>query len=246
MIRALEAESGQVSTRRHLVLTHVNIIQTAGDDLPHGCLGVDILTVLVHVGQLDGIAHLDRTGIRLLQANDGLKQGGLTHAIRADNAHDAVAWQGEGEVLNQGATIKALLQVLDLHDLIAQARRGRNLDLFEVELLVLLGLSSHLFVTLQTSLILGLASLRTGAYPLQLVLQALAQLRILLAGDLQALLLLIQVGGVVTLIRVELAAVNLTNPARDMVEEVAVVGHGQDSTRVIGQVLLQPLHGLGV
>ena len=246
LVRALEAERGQVRARRHLVLADVDVVEPARDDLPDRGLGVDVLAVLVNVGQLDGLAHLDRTGIRLLQAHDGLEQRGLAHAVRADDADDAVARQGERQILDQRAAVEALVEVVHLHDLVTQARRGRDLNFFEVELLVLLGLGRHLLVALQTSLVLRLASLCTGANPRELFLQALAQLRVLLTGNLEALLLLVQVGGVVALVRVELAAVDLADPARDVVEEVAVVGHGQDRARVVGQVLLQPQDGLGV
>ena len=101
-------------------------------------------------------------------------------------------------------------------------------------------------MTLQTSLVLRLTGLRTGANPSQLFLQALLEFGVLLTCNLQALGFGLQVGGVVALVRVQLAAVDLTDPAGYVIQELAVVGHGQDSTLVILQVLLQPQHGLGV
>ena len=43
-----------------------------------------------------------------------------------------------------------------------------------------------------------------------------------------------------------LAAVELEDPAGDVVEEVAIVGDGDDRALVLGEVLLQPRHRLGV
>src|SRR5699024_11426136 len=105
------------------------------------------------------------------------------NTVGADNAHDAVTRQGEGEILDQAAVAEALGEVLDLHDLVAQPRRGRDLDLLEVQLAVLLSLRSHLLVTLEARLVLRLAGLRAGANPGQLLLQALLQLGILLTRD---------------------------------------------------------------
>ena len=56
----------------------------------------------------------------------------------------------------------------------------------------------------------------------------------------------LQVGGVVALVRVGTAAVELEDPLGDVVEEVPVVGDGDDGAGVLLQVLLQPLHALGV
>ena len=141
---------------------------------------------------------------------------------------------------------KPLRRSVGLDDDAAQARPGRDLDLLEVELAVLLGLGRHLLVAGQAALALGLAALGVLAHPLELVLEPLGELGVLLALDGQALLLLLQVGGVVALVRVGAAAVELEDPLRDVVEEVPVVGHGQDGAGVLREVLLQPQHALGV
>ena len=40
--------------------------------------------------------------------------------------------------------------------------------------------------------------------------------------------------------------VELENPARDIVEEVAVVGDDQDRARIVAQMAFQSVHALGV
>ena len=141
---------------------------------------------------------------------------------------------------------KPFLQVLDLDDLAAQARARRDRDLLEVELAGAVGLGGHLLVAGQARLGLGLAGLGVGAHPLELVLEALGELGVLLALDLQAGLLLLQVGRVVALVGVGAAAVELEDPLGDVVHEVAVVGHGDDGAVVGREVLLEPQHRLGV
>jgi len=42
------------------------------------------------------------------------------------------------------------------------------------------------------------------------------------------------------------APVDLEDPLRDVVEEVPVVGHGEDRARVVRQVVLEPLDALRV
>ena len=141
---------------------------------------------------------------------------------------------------------KPFCRFVGLDDHAAQARARRDLDLLEVELAGAVGLGGHLLVAGETGLGLGLAALGVGADPLQLLLEALGQLGVLLALDLQARALLLQVGGVVALVGVGAAAVDLGDPLGDVVQEVPVVGDGEDGAGVLGEVLLQPLHALGV
>ena len=127
-------------------------------------------------------------------------------------------------------------------------RRGsdRDDDLLEVELPGLLRLGRHLLVAGEPGLGLGLAALGVAAHPFEFVGQPLGELLVLLALDVEPLGLLLQVGRVVALVRVEVAAVDLGDPLGDVVEEVPIVGHGEHGAGVLGQVLLQPEHALGV
>ena len=71
--------------------------------------------------------------------------------------------------------------------------------------------------------------------------------RLLLAAFLrEALLLLLEPGRVVALVGNAAAAVELEDPARDVVEEVAVVGDDQDRAGIGAQVSLEPGGRLGV
>jgi hypothetical protein len=75
----------------------------------------------------------------------------------------------------------------------------------------------------------------------ELVLEPLLPLEVLLALDLQPGRLQLQVRRVVAFVRVGAAAVELEDPLGHVVEEVAVVGDGEDRAWVLREVLLQPL-----
>src|SRR3989440_4729 len=94
LVRAFETERGDVRPRRHLDLADHQVVQAVGDDLPHGLPRVQPGARLIDVGQLDGLADAYLAAVRLLQPDDGLEQGGLTDAVGADDADDAVARQG--------------------------------------------------------------------------------------------------------------------------------------------------------
>ena len=51
---------------------------------------------------------------------------------------------------------------------------------------------------------------------------------------------------VIALVGNAAAAIEFENPARDIIEEVAVVGHDQDRAGIIAQMAFQPVHRLGV
>src|SRR5690606_33470609 len=246
LVRALEAELADVGARGDLDLADLDEVEPVGDDLPEVLLRVDVLAVLVDVADLDALTDLQLAAVELLEAHDGLEQGGLADAVGADAAHDAVRPQGDGEPVDEQTVPEALLQVLAVDDLVAQPRARRDGDLLEVELAGLLGLRGHLLVAGKTRLGLRLAALGVGADPVQLLLEAPGELLVLLALDLEALLLLLQIGGVVALVGVEVAAVDLGDPLGDVVEEVAVVGDGDDGALVLLEVLLEPEHALGV
>ena len=111
LVRALEAERGDVGPRRHLDLADHQVVQAVGDDLPDRLVAVEARPVLVDVRQLDRLADPDRAAVRLLQPDDGLEQRGLADAVRADDADDAVARQRERQVVDQHPVVEALAQV---------------------------------------------------------------------------------------------------------------------------------------
>ena len=184
-------------------------------------------------------------GVGLLLAGDHPEQRRLAGAVGADHADDPAARQRERQVLDQQLVAEALAQPLGLDDDVAEVRRRRDVDLHLVELDVALLRDERLEVR-QARLLLGLAALRVLAHPLELGGdRALARLLGALLQR-QALLLLLEPARVVALVGDAAAAVELEDPAGDVVEEVAIVGDRDDRALVLGEVRLQPRDRLGV
>ncbi len=246
LVRALEAEVCNVGAAGNFLLAHADVIQPVGNHFPKRLLRVKAFAVLVYVGNLHGFAQgKGAAGYRLL-ANDHLEQGRFAYAVGADYAHNAVARQAERKVVNEHAVAELLVQMFHFQNLCAQAGANRNGNCGEVNVFGAAGFRFHLLVALQARLVLGLARLGAGANPLQLVLHALYQLGLLLALGLQAGSLGFQVGGVVALVRVQVATVNFADPLGNVVQEVAVVRYGQHGTGVTMQELLQPQHRFSI
>ena len=111
---------------------------------------------------------------------------------------------------------------------------------------LLVGLGHKVLVALDTGLRLGLAGLGRSRHPLALALDGALVRLVLAALLLQALLLLLEPGRVIALVGNAAAAVELEDPARHVVEEVAVVGDDQDRARIVAQVAFEPGGRLGV
>ena len=183
-------------------------------------------------------------GVWLLFTNDHPEERGLADAVRPDHTDDPGARQREAQAVEEQFVPETLDQHLCLEHIAAQPWAGRDVDLLEVELAAALGLGRQLLVASQPSPVLGLPRFRVGPCPLQFPLQDLCALGIPATLDLESSLLGVQVGGVVALVRMGPAAIQLEDPLRDVVQEVPIVRHGQDRPRVRLQVSFQPLHRL--
>jgi len=106
--------------------------------------------------------------------------------------------------------------------------------------------TEHFFVGADAGLTFGLARLGRHADPFEFAFEGLLPFRFGLLFEADALLLLFKPGGVVSLPGDTVAAVEFEDPASDVIEEVAVVGDGDDGTLVVAQVMFEPGHGLGV
>src|SRR5690606_11660926 len=88
LIGALEVETTDITTRRHLVVADLDHVEAIGDLLPHGLAAVEHVAALLDAGDLYGFADLDGAGIRLLLAGNHAQQGRLTSTVAADHADD--------------------------------------------------------------------------------------------------------------------------------------------------------------
>ncbi len=175
-----------------------------------------------------------------------LEQGGLAHAVGADHAHDAVAGQLEGKVVDQHAAVELLVQMLGNEHLLP--RRGPTG--------IWMSAKSSFFAAPASATIARSApdapcsspdgpsaSSRTHSSSR---LHALGELGLALTLGGHTGGLGLQVGGVVALVREQLPAVDLADPLGHVVEKVAIVRDGEHRAGVVLEELLQPQHRLGI
>ena len=132
-----------------------------------------------------------------------------------------------------------------LDDHVAEPRARRDVDLGGVHLVGRV-LGEQLLVRGEAGLALGLARPRRHADPLELALEGALPLGLGLLLLHEPVLLLLEPRGVVALPRDARAAIELEDPARDVVEEVPVVGDRDDGARVRAEEVLEPGDRLGV
>ena len=223
----------------------MELVEAAGDLLPDVLLAVERVARLVDIAELHRLADLDRAAVRLVLPGDHAEQRGLARAVRPDDADDAAGRQLEGEVVDQQIVAEALPEAVEVDDVLAEPLGHRDDDLRGLGLLFG-GLCQQLLVALVARLGFRLPRPRRRRDPLLLALERALVRGLLAALLLQPLLLLRQPGGVVALVGNAAAAVELQDPAGDVVEEVAVVGDDQDRARIVAQMAFQPVHRLGV
>ncbi len=200
---------------------------------------------LVDVGELDGLADADGAAVGFFLPGDHPQQGGLARAVGSHDPDDAARGNGGRKPVEDEAVVEGLGDLVKFEDNVPEARTGRdvNLQIFAA----LFGfLREQFFVGADACLSLGLARLGRHADPFEFAFERLLALRFGFLLEADALLLLFEPGGVVALPGDAVAAVEFEDPARHVVEEVAVVGDGDDGALVVAQVMFEPCHGLGV
>ena len=207
--------------------------------------GVERVAALIDDANLDRLANLHRPGVRLLLAGDHPEQRRLPRAIGPDHADDATLRQGEVEILDEQVVAERLPDVTRLDDQVAQPGTRRDVDLGGVDLLRGL-FAQQVLVRVETRLAFGLTGARRHPDPLQLALERALTLVFLAFLELQALLLLVEPRRVVPFPGNTRAAVELENPAGHIVEEIAIVRHGDDGARVVLEKALEPGDRFGV
>ena len=133
--------------------------------------------------------------------------------------------------------------MLRLDHLVTQTRTVGDKDL-QLLFALLLILVKQLLIRIKTSLTLGLTSLGSHGSPFKLALQCLSALAGLLLFLRHTLRFLIQPRRIVTLPGDTLATVKLQNPSGHMIQEVTVVRNTDHRTRILLQMLLQPVDRL--
>ena len=156
--------------------------------------------------------------------------------------------RGSVKVRSSKSTMIAvrLLQAARLDDDVAEARTGRNVDFDRVDLLRGV-FGEQLFVGVQARLALGLARARRHADPVELALQRPLPLALGLLFELQARSASARASRCsCPRTGMPLAAIELEDPAGDVVEEVAIVRDRDDGAGIVLQEPLEPRDRFGV
>ncbi len=148
-------------------------------------------------------------------------------------------------VLDEEFLPETLAEVAGLDHQIPQPGAGRDEELLGF-IALLLFLRGQFLEPGEARLALGVPALGAGAHPFQLGLHGLLAGRFLLLLDFESLFLLLQPGRIVALPGDAVAAVQLQDPAGDVIEKIAIVGDGHDGAGVFGQEAFQPGHALRV
>ena len=228
LLGALEVEAGDVGAAVDRAVAERDLVPAARDLLPDGLRRVERVARLVDVGELDGLAEPQRARVGLLGAGDHPHQRRLAGAVGADHADDPAARELEAEIVDQHAVAVGLAQAVGLDDDVAEPRAGGDVDLDLVELDVAV-LGEQRLVGVEARLRLVAPRAGVQADPLELAVDRAP------GGGLLARppasrrgALLLEPAGVVALVGNPAAAVELEDPAGDVVEEVAIVGDRDD------------------
>ena len=242
---ALEIEPRHVGARRDLPLAELDLVVATGNLVPHALVGVEGFATLVHVANPHGVTDFQRAAVRLLLSRDHPEQRRLAGAIGPDHPDDAAAGQREGESLDEQVVGIPLAEISRLDDHVAEARPRSDVDLGRLDLLRGV-LAQEILVRVQPRLALRLPRARRHANPFKLPLERPLPARLGFLLLRQTVLLLLQPGRIVALPRDAAPAIELENPAGDVVEEISVVRDRDDGARVVLEEALQPRDRFGV
>ena len=209
-------------------------------------LGSSASRALVDIADLHRRTDAQRAGIGLFLARQHAEQRGLARAVGADDADDAAGRQLEVDVFIQQPVVIALGQIFGLDHQVAQPLGHRDHDGGGALRAVPGRLGDQLFIGIDARLGLGLARLGRLLDPFAFARDG-ALLGGFLAGFLlQALFLHFQEGRIIAFVRNALAAVQLQDPRRDIVQEIAVMGDQDHAALVFAQGRFQPFHAFGI
>ena len=128
LLAALKPERGDIRTRRHLGLTELNPVTTAGDLLKHRLGRIKLGARLIDVRQFDGVTNRQLALIRRFLTDNHAEQRGFPGTVGADDPDDATWRQVESQVFVQQLVAEALHDLVGVHHDAAQTRPVRNHD----------------------------------------------------------------------------------------------------------------------
>ncbi len=209
--------------------------------------GSSSLAALVDIRQVHRWTEVDGPLVGWFLAGDEPEQRGLAGSVWADDPDDGGGWHVEVQLIDEKTVSVALGDARQSDHLVAEALGEGDDELESVGSgLHVSRLGDEPLVGGEARLALRLPGPWRHPNPLQLALyRAAPRLRLaLVLGEPR--LLLFEPARVVALEWVGTALVEFEDPAGDLVEEIAVVGDGDDSPGIFLEMALQPCDRLGV
>jgi len=244
MLFAAKVELADVFAGVDLAVADFEDVTSVRDQLQQGFVGIHHAR-LVHITELDRLAECECPAIGLDLAGDHFKEGGLARSVGTDHTDNATGREIEAEVFIQYLVAVGFGNASGDDDLVAQLGAGEDDDLVG-SILPAVFLRGQLFIVLDAGFALGLAGFGAAADPFQFVGQGFLPAAFTLGLLSEAYLLLFQPTGIVSLIGDAFPAVQFQYPAGHVIEEIAVVSHGDHGALILLEVALQPEHGFGV
>ena len=174
-----------------------------------------------------------------MQKHNGIYQCGFAAAVIPDNTHAVISENDVAEILDICFPVIRLADVSQRNRLFPQTAADRG------QLYALLFLRrtnrGNLLKSLQSCLLLGASRLRAAAHPFQLRSQKTLPLAFPCGNQLLALCLHFQKLGIVRLIGIQLALLQLQCTVCHTVKEIPVMRHHQQCLGIFLQVLFQPI-----
>ena len=227
-------------------LTVTRVVAFA-DGVDDGALGIELLALLVEVGDLHVGAVRTVAAVGRQLAEQQPQQRRLAGAVGTDEPDAIAAHDAGGEVADDAAAAEGLRHRIGLEHHLAAGLGRLDLQPHGADLRAAGGaLGAHRHQRAHAALVAGAPGLDALPQPHLFLGQLLVEL---LVGDRlvgQPLFLLAQERRVVARPRREAAAIELDDPRGQPLEERAVVGDEEHRAGVVGQERLEPVDGVDV
>ena len=233
-----EQEAVEHVARADETIHGVHVLTDGGHRIDDTLISIKCLILLAEIADPHSLADIDLAAVRGLPAGDHLDEVRLAGTVRTDDPDAVVSQEVVIEVIEEHMSVVGLTYIDEFDRRLAESGPdGAQLQRLFLRRSVHRG---ELFITLEAALLLRGTRLRTAHHPLQLIPEDVLTCPLLRAGDVHALGLQLEIAGVVRLIAVELALIELDDTVADLIEEVAVMGNHQQRSLVALEVVLEP------
>ena len=247
LIAALEVEPRHVRARVDRLLAEDDLVLAAGDLLPHGLVGVQRLARLIDVADLHGLADLAACRRPAVSCPTSIRNSVV---LPAPFGPITPTMPPRGSVKSRSSIEQqvavALAQIARFDDDVAETRAGRNVDLDAVDLLRrVLGEQLLRRRSVAPCPWPGARAATCESTRARAAASAAACVSCF-SSTASRCCFCSSHDGVVPFPRKRLRAIELENPAGDVVEEVAIVRDRDDRAFVFLEEVLEPGDRLGV